>query len=71
MPNAQQAVWQKSGVRAKLKASSSYAANAVRIGFFCNLANGSQHIGYVRAKLKLFASIFRSFAKLLTRWWQC
>jgi hypothetical protein len=43
MPNAQQAVWQKSGVRAKLKASSSYAANAVRIGFFCNLANGSQH----------------------------
>jgi len=34
MPNAQQAVWQKSGVTAKLNVPSSISANAVSIGFF-------------------------------------
>lgn len=58
MPNAQQAAWQKSGVPSKLKVSASYATNAVSIG-------------YVRAKLKLSASIFRSFAKLPNRYTRC
>jgi len=58
---------QKSGLSAKLKVCASYSANAVRIGFFRNLANGSQY--WLRScKIEAIRFDFPLLRKAVKRW---